>query len=108
MTATLETVEVPPIGRIPVGNILLLMWYASEMYRDFPSPRNLSVEDAPDDLPDLVARFLSNAVERRMRRNLSLDYHRRHADFGPSSRAYRHPEDRTTPTSPARQGSLRL
>ena len=69
------------IGRIPVRNLWLLMLYASELYRELPRSDLAGAEDNPDDLPKLLAELLTRAVERRMRRNLSLDYRRRQADL---------------------------
>ena len=69
------------IGRIPVRNIWLLMLYASGLYRELPPASSVAVEDDPDELPNLVAELLTHAVERRMRRNLSFNYRRRHADL---------------------------
>ena len=57
------------------------MLYASDLYRELPQDRRVAIEDAPDDLPNLVAEILTHAVERRMRRNLSFGYRRRHADL---------------------------
>ena len=62
------------LGRIPVRNIWLLLLYASRLYRELPSYRRVELEDAPDDIPHLVAEILTNAVERRLRRNLSHGY----------------------------------
>ncbi|MCY4364838.1 MAG: 5-methylcytosine-specific restriction endonuclease system specificity protein McrC [Chloroflexi bacterium] len=69
------------IGRIPVRNIWLLMLYASRLYREIPTNRRVAVEDNPDEIPNLVAEILALAVERRLRRNLSADFHRRQADL---------------------------
>ena len=69
------------IGRIPVRNIWLLMLYASALYRELPQSRRVAVADAPDDIPNLAAEILTHAVARRMRRNLTHDYRRRHADL---------------------------
>ncbi len=69
------------IDRIPVRNIWLLLLYASRLYRELPAPRRVELEDAPDDIPRLVAEILTNAVERRLRRNLSHGYQRRSADL---------------------------
>ena len=69
------------IGRIPVRNIWLLLLYASQLYRELPEARRVELEDAPDDIPELVAEILANAVERRLRRNLSFGYERRMADL---------------------------
>ena len=78
---TLDAAPVGTVGRIPVRNIWLLMLYASDLYRELPQERRVAIEDAPDDLPNLVAEILTHAVERRMRRNLSFGYRRRHADL---------------------------
>src|SRR3954462_6567348 len=56
-------------GRIPVRNLWLLLLYASGLAR-FGGRFDAAVEDSPD-LPDLIARLLCFAVERRLRRNLS-------------------------------------
>ena len=69
------------IGRIPVRNIWLLLLYASQLYRELPEARRVELEEAPDDIPDLVAEILANAVERRLRRNLNLGYRRRRDDL---------------------------
>ena len=69
------------IGRIPVRNIWLLLLYASQLYRELPEARRVELEDAPDDIPELVAEILANAVERRLRRNLNSDYRRRADDL---------------------------
>ena len=69
------------IGRIPVRNIWLLLLYASHLYRELPEAQRVAVEDALDDIPDLVAELLTHAVERRLRRNLSFGYRRRYADL---------------------------
>ena len=69
------------IGRIPVRNIWLLLLYASQLYKELPEAARVELEDAPDDIPELVAEILANAVERRLRRNLSFGYERREADL---------------------------
>ena len=69
------------IGRIPVRNIWLLLLYASRLYRELPEANRVELEDAPDDIPELVAEILANAVERRLRRNLGFGYERREADL---------------------------
>ena len=81
MTTTAYSATVATVGRIPVRNIWLLMLYASDLYRELPRARSVAVEEDPDDLPNLVAELLTHAVERRMRRNLSFGYRRRHADL---------------------------
>ena len=66
------------IGRIPVRNLWLLMLYASDLTR-VRGAFDALVEDDLDNLPDLVARLLTDAVERRRRRNLTRGY--RHRDM---------------------------
>ena len=61
------------VGRIPVRNLWLLMLYASNLVRYLKDNRH-SVEESPDELPDLIAELLSAAVHRRLRRNLTLGY----------------------------------
>lgn len=77
MALLAEVSEEPPaggyVGRIPVRNLWLLMFYASDLFRTRGS-RMVGVEDSPDDLPDLVAEILAHAVERRQRRQLSRGY----------------------------------
>ena len=69
------------VGRIPVRNLWLLMLYASRLYRELPTSRRFAAEENPDDIPNLVAEILTRAVERRLRRNLSLEFERRQADL---------------------------
>lgn len=66
------------VGRVPVRNLWLLMFYASDLWRS-RGAIGTAVEDAPDDLPDLVAELLAHAVEKRLRRLLSRGYRRRTA-----------------------------
>ena len=69
------------IGAIPVRNVWLLMLYASRFYQELPSRLTYGAEENPDDIPDLVAEILTHAVERRIRRNLTLEFHRSRADL---------------------------
>ncbi len=64
------------IGKIPVRNIWLLYLYASDM-ANFANRYESDIEDAPD-FKHLITRLLCNAVETRMRRNISQGYRRRH------------------------------
>lgn len=66
---------------IPIKNLYLLLYYASKLYNETLGTGKYAVEDVPDDVPDLVARILTSAVERRLRRNLSLDIECRQADL---------------------------
>lgn len=68
------------VGRIPVRNIWLLLLYASDLFR-LRGKDAIDLEDNPDDLPDLVAEILANAVDERQRRQLSLGYQVREADL---------------------------
>ena len=81
MTIGTETPTSGFIGYIPVRNIWLLLLYASQLYRELPASRRVELEDAPDHIPYLVAEILTNAVARRLRRNLSHGYQRRRADL---------------------------
>lgn len=64
------------IGRIPVRNLWLLMLYASDLTR-VGGAFNALVDEDLDDLPNLVARLLADAVVRRLRRNLTHGYRHR-------------------------------
>ncbi|HXV24389.1 MAG TPA: 5-methylcytosine-specific restriction endonuclease system specificity protein McrC [Alphaproteobacteria bacterium] len=64
-------------SKIPVRNLWLLLLYASDLSR-FADRFDAEVEESPD-LPDLIARLLCFAVERRLRRNLSRGYRRTEA-----------------------------
>ena len=57
------------------------MLYASRLYQELPSRQTYGVEENPDDIPDLVAEILTKAVVRRIRRNLTLEFHRNRADL---------------------------
>ena len=61
------------VGTIPIRNIWLLMLYASDLYRH-EGNTFVSVEDNPEELPELVAELLTNAVEERLRWNLTYGY----------------------------------
>lgn len=69
------------VGRIPIRNLWLLMLYASRLYRELRSDGPVAVEDNPDDIPDLVARILTRAIDRRLRRNLSFAFQETGADL---------------------------
>src|SRR5580704_11409066 len=61
------------IGRIPVRNLWLLMLYASDLTR-VRGTFDAIVDEDINDIPDLIARLLTNAVERRLRRNFTRGY----------------------------------
>ena len=71
--------DVEHIGRIPVRNLWLLMLYASDLFRHMERYKRVSVEENPDDIPELVAEILSREVELRLKRNLSVGYKSRKA-----------------------------
>jgi 5-methylcytosine-specific restriction enzyme subunit McrC len=64
------------VGRIPIKNLWLLMLYASDLTR-FRGTFEMLADSEVNDLPDLVANLLSQAVERRMKRNLTRGYRER-------------------------------
>jgi len=68
------------IGRIPIRNIWLLMFYASDLYRHL-GDRDGEVEANPDPLANLVAEILAHRVELRLRRQLSTSFQPRKADL---------------------------
>ena len=57
---------------IPVRNLWLLMFYASELRH--LGEQHASTEKTPDELPDLVAEVLCHYVASRLRKNLSRSY----------------------------------
>ncbi|MBU1218353.1 5-methylcytosine-specific restriction endonuclease system specificity protein McrC [Myxococcota bacterium] len=61
------------VGKIPVRNLWLLMLYASDLYRHL-DPQKVKIEDAPDEIADLVAEILCTEVEKRVRKNLTSGY----------------------------------
>ena len=71
--------DVEYVGCIPVRNIWLLMLYASDLFRHIDRHERVSVEENPDDIPDLVAKILAREVGLRLKRNLSLEYKLRKA-----------------------------
>lgn len=68
------------IGRIPIRNIWLLMFYASDLYRHI-GDRDGATEENPDPLADLVAEILAHRVEQRLRRQLSTGFQPREANL---------------------------
>jgi 5-methylcytosine-specific restriction enzyme subunit McrC len=57
---------------IPVRNLWLLMFYASDLRH--LGEQQAGSEHSPDELPDLVAELLCHFVARRLRKNLSRSY----------------------------------
>ena len=70
--------DIQYIAKIPVRNLWLLILYASDIYKEL-NAANISVEENPDDIPDLVAEMLCRRVEHRIQRNLSYSYQSRDA-----------------------------
>lgn len=69
------------VGRIPVRNLWLLMFYASDLFRQLGHDKH-AVEDVPEEIPDLIAEVLVRAVEQRIRKNLGFGYQSREAVLG--------------------------
>ena len=65
-------VEVAVRDGIPIRNLWLLMFYASDLRH--MGEQLAGSEKAPDELPDLVAEVLCFYVSRRLRKNLSRSY----------------------------------
>lgn len=59
--------------RIPVRNLWLLQFFASELFRT-GGYGTVNAEAAPDDLPDLVAIILADEVAQRLHRGLSVGF----------------------------------
>lgn len=60
--------------QIPIRNVWLLQLYASSLYRKDGADL-VAVEGNPDELPDLVARILADAVTVRLHTGLSVGFH---------------------------------
>jgi 5-methylcytosine-specific restriction enzyme subunit McrC len=58
---------------IPIRNIWLLQFFASELFR-MDGHGLVTSEDAPENLPELVARILTDEVTRRLRHGLSVGF----------------------------------
>lgn len=76
---TMEFVNKTQAG-IPIRNLWLLMFYASEL-RHY-GRQHAGMEKQPDELPDLVAELLCYFVTRRLRMNLSHSYQAREEVLG--------------------------
>ena len=61
------------VDKIPVRNLWLLMFFASDLFRQ-RSHAKIAFEECPDDLPDLVGEILTRCVENRLRKNLTFGY----------------------------------
>lgn len=67
------------LGKVPVRNLWLLLFYASELYQSLPKDQRGALEEAPDELPDLIAELFCRGMERRLHRNLTPGYQPRQA-----------------------------
>jgi 5-methylcytosine-specific restriction enzyme subunit McrC len=68
------------VGGIPVRNLWLLLLYASKLYHHCVN-NQVSVEENPDEIPDLVAEILAYRTEQRLRKNLTCAYQGYEADL---------------------------
>src|SRR3954469_13293059 len=59
--------------QIPVRNVWLLQFFASEMFRA-DGYGLVNIENTPDDLPDLVGRILAAEVSQRLHHGLSVGF----------------------------------
>ncbi|WP_335916838.1 5-methylcytosine-specific restriction endonuclease system specificity protein McrC [Shewanella chilikensis] len=75
----LQTINTQRIGQIPMRNIWLLLFYASDLYRHLGSNK-IDVEDSPEQIANLVAEVLCHLIEERLVRNLSRGYSRKEAE----------------------------
>lgn len=66
--------------RIPIRNLWLLLLYASKLYSDDHAQLS-GVEEAPDELPHLLARVLADAVDDRVNSPLTPSFQRTEADL---------------------------
>ena len=69
------------VGKIPVRNLWLLMLYASNLLNDVlrgASAKRQDYEENPEDIFELIAEILTDAVEHRLRHNLTVDLTRKH------------------------------
>jgi 5-methylcytosine-specific restriction enzyme subunit McrC len=66
--------------RIPIRNLWLLLLYASKLYSDDHAQLS-GVEEAPDELPQLLATVLADAVEDRVNSPLTPSFQRTEADL---------------------------
>lgn len=58
---------------IPIRNLWLLQFFASHLFRT-EGHKHVSAENAPEELPDLVARILADEVAQRLHRGLSVGF----------------------------------
>lgn len=65
------------IGGIPVKNIWFLLFYASEMMQHTGKGK-VDLEEAPDEVIDLIAEMLLRKVERRLKAGMTIQYVEKH------------------------------
>lgn len=65
------------IGKIPVRNLWVLLCYASDLYTVLRA-RGISIEDTPEDIPEILAEILCHEVNQRLRRPLTITYEETH------------------------------
>jgi 5-methylcytosine-specific restriction enzyme subunit McrC len=78
--AELDAVETKKAGCIPLRNVWLLMFYASDLSK-LMNRGHVGIEERPDELPDLIAELLADAVQARLRRQLNAGYETRSANL---------------------------
>ena len=61
------------VDKIPVRNLWLLMFFASDLFRQRGHAK-IAFEESPEDLPKLVAEILTRCVENRLKKNLTFGY----------------------------------
>ncbi|MCY4044738.1 MAG: hypothetical protein OXE99_06630 [Cellvibrionales bacterium] len=65
------------IGGIPVNNIWFLLFYASDMMQHTGKAK-VDIEEAPDQVIDLIAEMLLRKVERRLKGGMTIQYIEKH------------------------------
>lgn len=61
-------------GKIPIRNIWFFLLYASNLYRQLDPSQRCSLEESPDDLPDLIAEMMIRAVRTKLKKNLTTGF----------------------------------
>jgi 5-methylcytosine-specific restriction enzyme subunit McrC len=76
-----HVVDASGAAAIPVRNVWLLMLWASDLYRERAQVLG-GVEERPDDLIDLIAELLIDAVDARLRHGLGVSFRPFEAEIG--------------------------
>ncbi len=71
--AVSATEAILTVGKIPIRNLWLLIFYASDLHHHDETARK-NLEENPDDIADIAAEILCYHVERQLMRNLSFGY----------------------------------